>query len=336
MSASSTGGAWVVSDFLSERELSGASSDPSSLYQELETALDGVSTYRHTAFGSAQDDQLEDEVCFFRGQSSAKWGLSSSLYRLFEKDFASGYLTSRAEEELAGAERRILDSARRNGIARGLTGLERLTILQHHGAPTRLVDVSTDWKVGLYFACEEQDAEDGRLFIISTSPKRWSAFRKPVNDGQTLVWWDKVRLKGLDWKQSVWPILLPFTDARMVAQRGYFLVGGLVSDHGGHHFYHGRSRGNAPLSNVEMRRVSSLAIEFPNVFAGLSLQAGIQRFLGKRAKSKWTASAVTIRIPAILKPEIRKLLEEDGLSRDDIYPPITETMRLLRHVATER
>lgn len=335
MSANSAHGTWTVSDFLSERELAGASSGSLSFYQELEVVLGDLPIYAHTAFGSKCDIQQADEVCFFRGQSSANWGLSSSLYRLFENKFASGYLTDSAERELADAELRVLGEARKNGIVRGLTGLERLTILQHHGAPTRLVDVSTDWSVALYFACETHDAEDGRVFVLSTSAKRWTNFRKPSSDNQTLVWWNKARLKGLDWKQSVWPVLLPFADARMVAQRGYFFVGGLASDHGGHHFYHGGSKRNARLSNAEMRRVSSLAVEFPNVFAGLDLHAATQKFLKRRPKSKWTASAVTIRIPARLKPGIRGLLAKDGVSRDDIYPPITETTRLLQHVAAE-
>ncbi len=335
MSASSTGGTWAVSDFLSERELAISASDPSTFYQELDEVLGSLSVHAHTAFGSELDDQPAGETCFFRGQSSATWGLSSSLYRLYEDRFASGYVTEAAEQALANAERQVLETARANGIVRGLTGLERLTILQHHGAPTRLVDVSTDWRVALYFACEELDAEDGRLFVISTCPKRWTDFRKPLNDDQSLVWWDKQRLKGLDWKQSVWPVLLPFTDSRMVAQRGYFLVGGLTSDRGGHHFYHGRSKKNAPLSNAEMRRVSSLAIEFPNVFDSLGLQAATQKFLKRRPKSKWTASAITIRIPASIKPGIRGLLAKQGVSRDDIYPPVAETTRLLKHVAAE-
>lgn len=328
--------AWEVDDFLSERELNGRHvDDASAFFEELEGVFGSIPTYSHSAFGSPDGGRESGEVCFFRGQASARWGLSSSLYRMFEDEFGSGYLTDKAEQKLADAERRILKEARGNGVVRGLTGLERITILQHHGAPTRLIDVSTDWKVALYFACETGDAEDGRVFVLATDCRRWGEFPRPLNDDQSLVWWDKERLKGLQWKQSAWPILLPFVDARMVAQRGYFFVGGLVSDHGGHHYYHGRSRENAALSNAEMRRVSSLAVEFPNVFTGSNLYSGIQKFLRRRNDSKWTASAVTIRIPANLKAEIRQLLARQGVSPDGVYPPIAEAIRLLKRVAKQ-
>ena len=137
------------------------------------------------------------------------------------------------------------------------------------------------------------------------------------------------------WRQSVWPILLPFSDARMISQHGYFLVGGLMTDVGKNHYNRKEGGKLLVLSMDESRSVSSLAIEFPRLSKrykdnGSRLRKFVDRF---PSHQNWTASAVTIRIPAEFKSDLRRLLERDGISRDALYPPIMEVQRLLRHAA---
>lgn len=91
---------------------------------------------------------------FWRGQRNVAWPLSSRLYR----DFGSGR-PGRADMEKREAE--ILQAFAATGLEESqYPVLEQLAILQHHGAPTRLIDVSTDYLPALYFACD--DAANGR------------------------------------------------------------------------------------------------------------------------------------------------------------------------------
>lgn len=312
-------------------------------YSKLSGLLEKLPKYEHTNMGAPPDGSdgcVVSEACFFRGQASADWGLHSSLYRLLDtRGVFEERKINKNEKRIANAERRILDLARKNGVGRGLSALEALTVLQHHGVPTRLIDVSTDWKVALYFACETLDSVDGRLFLMATSSNRWFSDFSPrlSEDSSTLLWWDKYALS--EWKQSVWPILLPFSDVRMISQRGFFLVGGLTCNYGGHNYYRGTKgsgENNQKLHNDDMRRVSSLAIEFPNSGSGMECGKRLRRFIEKRDDSKWSASALTVRVPAEYKFKIRELLKGEGVFFDSVYPPVMEVRRLLKYAGADQ
>lgn len=326
-----------VGEFLSERELKFKSESAADFYEHLQTELNALPAYEHSGLGNpAQPNEFKShskQVCFFRGQSSANWGLCSLLQRSFKDSFGKGYRYSKVESEFREVEASILETANRNGIVRGLTPLETLSILQHHEVPTRLIDVTTDWKVALYFACEKRDSEPGRVFAISIDQKRWVDFPKANLEPPSLPWWDTAAMEPERWRNSVWPILLPFTDPRMIAQRGYFLVGSVQSDQGGHHYYRYDLSQPKVINNANMRAISSLAIQFPKFQEGSSVKSRFTQLLKISGSSKWHATALSIRIPAEFKPALREILETDGISADSIYPPIDQSARLLKSMA---
>lgn len=53
--------------------------------------------------------------------------------------------------------------------------LHQLALLQHYGAPTRLIDVSFDINIATWFACEANGDADGRLFAFSYATERATA-----------------------------------------------------------------------------------------------------------------------------------------------------------------
>lgn len=117
----------------------------------------------------------------WRGQNDASWDLSGSLYRELRTEWA-GEVT---EERLRSRETHILAEARRWGLGRDLgtsaTDMHMLAVLQHHGVPTRLIDVTANPMTALWFATEDHKPDSdgsvkntpGVLFAIDVTGTDW-------------------------------------------------------------------------------------------------------------------------------------------------------------------
>ncbi len=104
----------------------------------------------------------------FRGQSDASWDLESSLHRSFEEAQAIHIMCNKKEKSLNKEEHekvmidRFKCSAHLylNSLPQEDDLLSWLSLMQHHGAPTRLLDFTFSYYIALYFALEygEDDA----------------------------------------------------------------------------------------------------------------------------------------------------------------------------------
>lgn len=372
--------------FFTERELqvqeqNGAEpKDARQWFEALESSIQKLPKYEHDSMGlpikeegvspSAEgakpdSDANADQVWFFRGQKDASYAFNSTLYRRLldppkgsdSVEFPSPGTPRGLEEAMVKAERKLLETAKSNGVVRGLTALETLTVLQHHGTPTRLLDVTSDWKVALFFACKDSGDRDGRVFLIRTSVDRWKDFPNAKNGegGPKELVWENYAARFAEnsgvapkysWLSGVWPILLPFSDPRMIAQRAFFLVGGVSSLKGNANLYtkvcktcgnkvcdcgsedYGSQSSRNALTAAELRQVTSLSVRFDSEKTYVS-------DLQKVSNNSWTAIGYSVRVPKQYKSQLLKILKEQGIDEDSMYPPLSDTRRLFGHVVDE-
>ncbi|MDE6695636.1 MAG: FRG domain-containing protein [Muribaculaceae bacterium] len=113
------------------------------------SSISSIRTLFERLEGELEEDM--DYHIFYRGQYDKSFGLVPSIYR---------------EKYLIQNENRIFRDiiAQCPADFKGCTStFEKLVKMQHYSLPTRLLDITTNPLVALYFACEN-DAVDGKLF----------------------------------------------------------------------------------------------------------------------------------------------------------------------------
>lgn len=113
--------------------------------------LDGIQEINSSINGNS--NALFPEP-LYRGQSNAEWDLSASLFRYGERFWKN-------EQEIF---QKIIAENPTEFI--GMTDFQKLAHIQHHGFPTRLIDVTFNPLVALFFACEGEAGKDGEVSVF--------------------------------------------------------------------------------------------------------------------------------------------------------------------------
>ncbi len=284
------------------------------------------------------------DALYFRGQSSIRYGFTTSLFRdvneaknegAADQEASTGSYERVSEKDLADAEARAIAALRAEGLGRGLTDGELLMLMQHHLGPTRLLDVSRTPFESLFFAVENNEDQDGVLFVVQphdeNNIQHVDLGRPPtdtsIDDVQPLPWRENARgtkyAKG-DWTNQVSIVDHVGLHPRMRAQNGVFLVGGLIRQSAGIFYRRGGEDGSTvagpAVDKDQISLLSNFAINWST------------RRQAAPTTASWGATGWVLVIPAEWKRPLREALRAKGISTDTIYPPVVEVVKLMKHV----
>ena len=165
----------------------------------------------------------------FRGQSDSTWGIKSSLYRLFEdfREIFKQYGTNRKKFAKNEHERLLIKKFQANAhlyinhLPSMEDKLEWCSIMQHYGAPTRLIDATFSPYIALYFALEAGYKD---CCIFAFKPKHFTEIDTDIQKTtkyKEYIFDDK---KGINNESFFIPYEPKYSNERLQAQQGLFLV----------------------------------------------------------------------------------------------------------------
>lgn len=253
----------------------------------------------------------------FRGAGDSSWPLSSTLYR----KLADKLKRTPTEEDVRRSEMYLLKRGRDWQLdlteAGSIPDMHLLARMQHHGAPTRLLDVTCNPMTALWFACSSHFEREGVLFLLNVTDlityrsidwegpgvNSWGA----VSDGLGYLWTHALETSA----EQQRPFLVNPTirDQRMTAQEGLFLSSSTPEDDG-----QGPIRGLWPPSGQ-----SQLIQRMVWNTAGL----GVMNERGEIQDKLPGLTVIALLIPANIKRALLHLLDVTYTKRwETVFPDI--------------
>ncbi len=182
----------------------------------------------------------QGQYLVFRGMRKAEWQLETSLERTCLSSVGSLAHASTIEAELIREFRRRFHhyshhSPNRNSM------IQWLSLMQHYGAPTRLLDWTYSWQVAAYFAFENMTDEDefcaiwaiNQLWANMEATKLYQVGGPNTNflneqlDEDIEPEFEKMVMGHIS-VRAVFPVSPFLLDERLTIQKGIFLCPGDV------------------------------------------------------------------------------------------------------------
>ncbi|MBR4535561.1 MAG: FRG domain-containing protein [Bacteroidales bacterium] len=198
---------------------------------------------RNCKYIQVADLTWQQDHLFFRGQADAEWKLTPSIFRKPGTD-----------------ENKLLRDTFRYAwkyLQEYPTNLEKMIVLQHYGLHTRLLDLTSNPLIALFFACSDEEKKDGKVFCYCADGEENEYYPKLIADMVMKNIFNSTEYdmiieserKSLNipnerfekWKKELYTpqfFLSPYNNNRVTAQRGAFIIAPLrPSDNPQHQFH---------------------------------------------------------------------------------------------------
>lgn len=103
------------------------------------------------------------QALFYRGHADSRWKLKPTAYRIYPDGKSHRDVELQMYQEMLRRNPQAFQDCN--------TTFERLVKMQHYGLPTRLLDLTQNPLVALYFACCEKSKCDGEVSILKVNKK---------------------------------------------------------------------------------------------------------------------------------------------------------------------
>ena len=167
--------------------------------------------------------RFEEVEKIYRGQADSSWRIRPSLTRVFKDNGVN-------REKALEIERILLEDFQNRNSDKFIAKLNQdnviqwWTVMQHFGAPTRLLDWSKDIKVALYFAVCDRFDKDGALFCFDDGHLN---FIRHIREGAE---WANIDMQleksmaGKEYETSIYAFTNELPIDRKTNQQGCFTI----------------------------------------------------------------------------------------------------------------
>ncbi len=291
-------------------------------------------TYYKVVMNSANDIALLDPTFlsnfYFRGQANADWDLSSSLERMIKSLYQRGDnfdILRRYEAEMLQEFKRKYPLYEKHRIPAEEDNIEWLSIMQHYGACTRLVDATESIFVALFMATQNPfNNTDAAIWAINRNilnSRKYDLYRKNVDKKATAISLNTADayaydfansfigryIKPGDCPQQILAIKPKMSNERLSIQQGLFLIPTDIS---------------VPFKyNLDNYLPGSAFHRTDYSFNNMEFSKFVEYSHDDRNKANDNILMFKITIPNTLKLGITKLLSQMNISSETLFPGLS-------------
>ncbi len=189
---------------------------------KIDTIITSLTEYLEVV--QAIKNKFESATLAFRGQANDAWALQSgAARRLGASDSITDALFIQYHEDILN-QARLKHYEHRQGKSQH--DLTLLAALQHHGAATCLIDFTRDALIALWFACQENKDNHGKVFIANINDtKKFAEITKDIKEQSIATILRFETGENTPKQPKLWHWVPTHLDERISAQKSLFIFG---------------------------------------------------------------------------------------------------------------